>query len=276
MNSYSYGLVILSYNHPELTAKTLSSVLNLGYPENQVVLVHNGSEPVHLKTLHEKFPHLQHLVLTKNQGFSGGANRGLEKAFQQHEQVLFLTNDIEMTLLPTSISRKFDITAPLIWKRNSQQVDSVLGGLCAKTGTLQHFKSQQDQSLSGWHWVYVPGTAFTITKSCFVALGGFDESFHTYWEDVDLSVRAHKQGFSLGHEPEIQLRHKIGKTCHKDRFYTLYLFQRNRRRLMKKHSWDNWYFRASYGLDMAKIFFRISLNPKPKAPLQLWWKALND
>lgn len=277
MNSYRYGLVVLSYNHPELTAKTISSVLALGYPEQQIVLVHNGSDSKHILALKNQFVKLEHLVLEKNHGYSGGANRGLEKAFETFEKVLFLTNDIEVTRLPEVIQHNYDICTPLIWKRNSNKVDSIMGALDKRTGKLRHFKSLADYHKRFDHeWIYPPGTAFTLNKKCFEKLAGFDETFHTYWEDVDLGLRAQKQGFSIGHHDDIQLRHKIGKTCHQDRFYTLYLFQRNRKRLMKKHRLLSLRFYLSYTKDMLQLFWRICVKPNPQTPLRLWWKALYD
>lgn len=277
MKSYSYGLVVLSYNHPELTFRTIASVLRQGYPENQILLVHNGSEKKHVDFLLKQFSFLQNLILEQNKGFSGGANAGLSHAFQFHPEVLFLTNDIEIISLPTSLNSNFDIATALIWKRNTNQVDSVMGGLNICTGSLTHFKSPVDYtSISEQHWIYPPGTAFSIKRDCFAQLGGFDESFHTYWEDVDLGVRARQSGFSIGHNPLVQLKHKVGKTCHKDRFYTLYLFQRNRKRLMKKHRWAGLRFFWAYLLDMLRLFFRICLKPNSQTSLHLWWKALYD
>lgn len=277
MNSFSYGLVVLSYNHPDLSAKTLSSILNLGYPPQQIILVHNGSQKKHIDQLKEQFSGLTHFVLHQNKGYSGGANQGLKEAFKNFQQVLFLTNDIEVTALPFQISKNEDIATPLIWKRKTDQVDSLMGGLDIRTGQLKHFKSESDiHARSSSEWLYPPGTAFSISRECFEKLNGFDESFHTYWEDVDFGIRAQKMGFSIAHSPEIQLRHKIGKTCHKNRFYTLYLFQRNRKLLMKKHNWLSSRFLFSYGSDMLRLLFRICLNPNPQAPLRLWWKALND
>jgi GT2 family glycosyltransferase len=78
---------------------------------------------------------------------------------------------------------------------------------------------------------YVPGTAFLIDHSSYQSLlqpTFFDESYHTYWEDVDLSLKALSSGIKLSALPTWKLSHGIGKTCHKDRFYTSELFPRNR------------------------------------------------
>src|SRR5690606_2360973 len=79
-----------------------------------------------------------------------------------------------------------------------------------------------------WYkYFYIPGTTFLAHQSAFEKVGGFDESLHTYWEDVDLSVRANRAGIHLGVAPQWEFLHKVGKTCHKDPFYTRHLFHRN-------------------------------------------------
>ena len=81
----------------------------------------------------------------------------------------------------------------------------------------------------------VPGTSFLIHRDLFNQVGGFDESLFTYWEDVDFSQRVHAQGFPVGHHPHFSLRHGVGKTCHKQSYYTSYLFHRNRRRVSRRY-----------------------------------------
>jgi len=91
-----------------------------------------------------------------------------------------------------------------------------------------------------------------MTQNTFEQLQGFDERFHTYWEDVDFSLRAHKKNISLGYCDKTIFRHKIGKTCHKDRFYTYELFQRNRGRCMTKNSLTSLRFYMNYIPDILK------------------------
>ncbi len=276
MNPFNYSIVILSYNHPDLTQKTLSSVIALQFPPEHVVLVHNGSVEKNVTTLRNQFPTVQHLILEKNCGYAGGANAGLKFAFCENSQVLFLTNDIEMISLPKLDSFTGLITA-LILKRKTLQVDSVMGSVDTRTARLQHLREMAQPALMpSRELYYAPGTAFGMTRLCFETMGGFDESFHTYWEDVNFGVRAMKAGFPITHEPTFKLLHKIGKTCHKDRFYTLYLFQRNRRKFMTKHGLSNLGFWVHYAIDMAKLFFRICFRPQPAVDLKFWWRALHE
>jgi GT2 family glycosyltransferase len=86
---------------------------------------------------------------------------------------------------------------------------------------------------------YVPGTAFLLDRESWQKLAhdgrAFDESLHTYWEDVDLSMRAHAEKVKVAPWPAVQLLHKVGKTCHRNPFYTRFLFQRNRRIVSRRY-----------------------------------------
>jgi GT2 family glycosyltransferase len=62
-----------------------------------------------------------------------------------------------------------------------------------------------------------------------------DTTFHTYWEDVDFSMRAHRNDISIFRNPEAELLHGIGKTCHKKPYYSLFLYQRNRLKFFERY-----------------------------------------
>lgn len=269
-----YEIVILSYNHPQLTTQTIQSVLNLSFPANKIHLIHNGSLPQHTETLRTTFPQINHLIMPQNKGFSGGANFGLLEVFKKTENILFLTNDIEVFELPLKFPENLDFFSIYILKRNTSHVDSVIGAIDLKKGHLSHIKDLTH--LKPKQTTYIPGTAFGITKQAFDRLQSFDESLHTYWEDVELSLRAHQMGLRLGSCDWFKIKHKIGKTCHKDRFYTLFLFQRNRKRILKKYGTGLFRFYCLYAYDMVKIVSHLLRGPNKKANLQLWWKAVYD
>jgi len=274
--NFNYEIVVLSYNHPQLTTLTLNSVLSFGFPAEQVHLVHNGTLLPHQQQLQSLFPQIKHHILPANKGFSGGANFGLSEVFKAADSILFLTNDTEVISLPNDFPTALDLFSIRILKRNTNQVDSIIGAIDLKKGHLSHVRdlTHLKNSLT----TYIPGTAFGLSKNAFTRLKGFDETLHTYWEDVELSLRAHHLGLKVGSNELFQVKHKIGKTCHKDRFYTLFLFQRNRKRILKKYgqSFFNLQFYSSYFLDMSKIAWRILKGDEKKANLNLWWKAIYD
>lgn len=247
---------ILSYNHPEHTANCINSALHF-FQAKEIFLIHNGSLPQHVLNLKNQFPDIHHIELSTNAGFTAGANALLRFAFQTHKSVLFLTNDTELTAVDFSFRDRLTdpdlfFSSIQLMKRNSNTIDSTMGFLNPTNGLLSHQKSQPINNETQKLIPYIPGTAFWISKKYFELLNGFDESFHTYWEDVDFSLRAQKQGLQLTTNLTTTAKHKIGKTCHKDRFYTYYLFQRNRGRFMRKHNLTSLQFYTHYIYDLIR------------------------
>ncbi len=273
----NFAYLILSYNHPDLTDRTVQSVLRLNIDPQRIFLVHNGSEKKHVEWLIKKNPSIQHVLMEKNLGFSGGINFGCQEVFKNHDWLFFLTNDTELIKSAEVFPAGFDVLTPKILKRNTEQIDSLIGVINTQSSALRHVRDLKESiALEPHEKYYVPGSAFGLSKKCFNQLQGFDETFHTYWEDVDFGLRAGKLGFEIKHSNEFELKHKVGKTCHKDRFYTLYLFQRNRRKLMCKHHYLNLIFILNYSKDMLRYFFRIFKQENKLQSLNYWWKALTD
>lgn len=224
--------VILSYNHPQHTSECIESTLSFFKP-SEITLIHNGSLAKNVSLLKNNYPFLDHLYLPQNTGFSGGANRGLNYFFSKHLNnfALFLTNDTLIKSLPHKLNLAEGLFAPKVWRRETGKIDSLGAAIDLSTMKLKHLQ-KKNETLNSNEKFYVPGTAFLIDKSTWENCGPFDESLHTYWEDVDLSLR--NQNF-LGVCEEIELIHKVGKTCHKKKFYTSHLFPRNREIIKERY-----------------------------------------
>ncbi len=226
----NFAIVVLSYNHPELTARAVNSALKL---HENVYLVHNGSEKKFSDSLKSQFTNITHLYLEKNLGYSGGVNFGLRCALQNSAWAILLTNDCVMQNLP-KIPLLPALIGPHILIQKSLRTDSLGGIFNPPIGRISHCKSLTD--FANAKFKYIPGSAFLIHRKIFQDTGPFDEALGTYWEDVDFSQRVQQNGHPLQVDPEWRIEHGRGKTCHKHRHYTLYLFQRNRKRISKKYT----------------------------------------
>ena len=221
---------ILSYNHSEHTRNCIRSVFAVS-PDAKVYVIHNGTEPKQRALVQSEFPNssnMSHIIFDVNTGFSGGLNRGLMKIFEAEDFIFVLTNDTELTQIP-----KVDIpkctTIPLLLNKRTKKIDSFGGYFQPSKGHLYHNKNLTTVfEDSGQRLTYVPGSAFLIDRDSFVTTNGFWEDLGTYWEDVEWTQRLKKAKRPLVLNSDFKLFHKIGKTCHKDSFYTTYLFQRNR------------------------------------------------
>ena len=81
----------------------------------------------------------------------------------------------------------------------------------------------------------VMGAFFLVRRSVFEALGGFDERFFVYYEDLDLSVRAHAQGWSSVYLSTAQAFHRGQGTTEGATARRTFYFCRSRILYARKH-----------------------------------------
>jgi hypothetical protein len=192
--------------------------------------------------MQEVFPKVNHKRIEENTGYSGGFNRAVGWAFSRgYDYVLFCTND---TIIGKGVLKKLselaeiyknDLICPRINYYNKPGIDSLSGYFDKSNFTLRHYHTADLPDRLDPAKDYIPGTCFWLSKKVFEDLNGMDESYHTYWEDVDFSFRAHKKGYPVYRAFDVEISHKIGKTCHKKPLYTTYYFQRNRIRFCRQY-----------------------------------------
>ena len=85
--------VVLTWNDAEMASECIRSVLGNTYPNTDVILVDNGSDPPVAGVLGQEFPSIEVLRLDRNQGFTGGCNRGIERAIERDADYVFLLNN---------------------------------------------------------------------------------------------------------------------------------------------------------------------------------------
>lgn len=238
---FRHALVILSFDHIELTTKCIEAAQKFSVP---IVLFHNGSTQKNFEFLRAKFPSVEHARCEANGGFTAGINQAFDFAFQNYEVLLFLTNDCEIQSLPRSWN--FQVLVPKIIFPNGK-IDAHGGFFYPERAQLRHNKQipftaslqnnlpLQNKSPAKDSSVrfYVPGAAFGIAKEFWDSYPHFDESLHTYWEDVDWSQEIPFAAVTF--DPEVIIVHKGKRTTRRNSFYSLYLFQRNRKIVSRRY-----------------------------------------
>ena len=227
------GVVVLSYNHPNITANCLKSVLEQVNAKS-IALFHNGSETKWVDQLTKEFPSIAHWSTDENKGYASGVNQALAHAFKKWSWVFLLTNDTKLIRWSGDIPIQPGIYSPKVYLRRTDRIDYQLGYFNSVTGKIWHAKDAHLHAgypIKNGVFTYAPGSAFLISTEVFNSVGSFDEGLHTYWEDVDFGARACLNGFAPLTWPQIELIHLGGKTTRKDPFYTNFLFKRNRRRV---------------------------------------------
>jgi O-antigen biosynthesis protein len=159
-----------------------------------------------------------------NLGFAGNCNAGAARA---HLPILLFCNQDVFAVEQFSqgwysaIVRAFDdpkvgiVGARLLFPDGAiQSVGGVIDGAlqpvhrCLGWRNLQHPDIAEPRDVS-----WVTGAALAIRRELFEALGGFDLAYSpSYFEDVDLCLRARELGWKVRYTPAATLVHPVGST----------------------------------------------------------------
>lgn len=193
----------------------------------EVVLADNGSRDGTLALVRERFPEVRCLELGRNLGFGAANNRAAAAA--TGELLLLLNPDAWLSAgsLPRLIGamearREIGLVAPRFrapaGERQFDWVPDV--GLIGEA--VQRLRSHagrgslnvdllpralQAVGVHGWY----TAACMLIRRAAFEAIGGFDEEFFLYFEDVDLCVRLRQAGWRLALEP-LALAYHVGSS----------------------------------------------------------------
>lgn len=102
---------------------------------------------------------------------------------------------------------------------------------------------------------WVTGCCLLVRRDCWRDLGGFDEDFFLYYEDVDLCRRAHAAGWSVWYDPAVRVTHFLPLHT---RSVPAPLRVMTRHALLTyaaKH-WSRWQARLLSGVVLAEAFLR--------------------
>ena len=152
------------------------------------------------------------LALKKNLRFAAACNAGVKQA--QHELIFLLNNDVypESDVLDHLIPhfKKDDevFAVGCLEYQGSERNGEPSGknALFFERGLFQHSRASD---MNAGETAWASGGSALFSKAKWQNLGGFDKIFYpAYWEDIDLSFRAKKQGWKVLFEPKAVVYHQ--------------------------------------------------------------------
>jgi GT2 family glycosyltransferase len=210
------SIVIPTYNGKHLLDVSLPHLYN-SIPKHiscEIILVDNGSTEKSISNYKFQNPN-KCIRLDKNYGFTKAVNIGVEKA--KGTYILILNNDcfVEKDAIATLYTfleknNNYVATQPIVQTSNIQyptskpSIENIGYVVDLKKGKAEVVLSEkmlkpvQHDTSSMWEVGRVCGlsaTCLLIRKDIFMKVGMFDESFHSYLEDVDMFIRLASKGY---------------------------------------------------------------------------------
>ena len=222
------AVAIISWNTRELLRRCLTTIMHDA--PDEVVVVDNGSSDGSITMVREEFPGVRFEVLTENPGYGAASNVAFTLC--SAEYVLLLNSDTELRpgalaalvahldrcpragivgprlLNPDGSLQKstFPFPSPLVPFVKRRPMADLVGLVPvlrdAFVGAWAHDHTRRVP------WVL--GAALAIRREAYERIGGFDESYVMYYEEVDLCYRLRRAGWETHFTPATEITHVGG------------------------------------------------------------------
>jgi GT2 family glycosyltransferase len=235
------SIVIPNWNGHRWLPGCLDSITRQQLAPDEVIVVDNGSTDGSLEYLRAAHGTVQILELGRNTGFAHAVNRGLQAA--RGELVALVNTDV--VLDPDWLRRMTDAlnADPGVASIACKMLELGNPGFVYDAGDVLRRDGACDQrgrfGRDDGRWD-TPGEVFgacagaaLYRRSALNAVGGFDERYFAYLEDVDLSLRLRMAGWRCRYEPAVALHSGEGSS-HQLAGAHHYLVQRNTMLLIGK------------------------------------------
>ncbi|MBV9504832.1 MAG: glycosyltransferase [Acidobacteriia bacterium] len=218
------SVLIPNWNGKDLLGKYLPSVVEAlsGNPENEILVVDNGSSDGSAEFVRETFPQVNVIALPVNLGFGGGSTEGFRRA--KNDIVVLLNSD--MRVAPDFLAPLLEgFEHPDVFAVSCQIFFSDPNKVREETGLTQGWwqdgglrvRHRADPAIDGlFPCFYGGGGSCAFDRRKFQELGGFDPLLRPFYlEDTDLGYLAWKRGWRVLYQPRSIVFHEhrgtIGK-----------------------------------------------------------------
>lgn len=239
--SFDLAIIIVNFRTPELVVDCLESLMFPGtMPGSSRIVVVDGNSGDHsvdhLRTAIDKHSWMDRVdlvALDLNGGFAYANNRGIEYARESLGTFRYF-----LLLNPDTVARRNSITHLFEFMEQHPEVGIAGSRLEDPDGTGQacafrfpsiasEFESEArlgpvTRLLDRWRVTpempdgpsqidWVSGASMMVRTDVLNDIGGMDEHFFLYYEEVDLCIRAARAGWSCWHVPQSRVVHLVGQ-----------------------------------------------------------------
>ena len=185
---------------------------------------------------------------TENLGFAGGNNVGIEYSMQElkPDYVLLLNNDTvvdkyflnELVKTGESNPEIGFVGAKTLFYDKETTIQEAGGGMIDYAHAEVEgigYNEVNDGSIDSYiEPDYIGGVCILVKSRVIEEIGGLDENYFMYWEDVDWCTTGLEHGYGSAYQYKAVIWHKYGSSS--ENTFKMYYLNRNRLYFMRKHT----------------------------------------
>ncbi|MBO1436363.1 glycosyltransferase family 2 protein [Meiothermus sp. CFH 77666] len=263
---HDLSIVVVSHNARAVLLECLGRLAQ-HYPQAEVIVVDSGSSDGSAEAVEVQFPQYQ-LIRTENRGYPAAVNQGLARTtrpylVQMNSDVYLQAGDLEALLQAAQAHARTALVGPtLITPEGHYQ----------SFGPLYAFNYWNLYKPRAVAWI--SGALTLMPRAAYEAIGGMDERFFFYNDDLEWCTRARRKGWQVLLVPRRVLHLGGSSTPSNPRF----LAEGYRGGLLYTRE----YYPALHGLHKKAVWLeahlRIWLDPNParKASYSLILNKINE
>jgi GT2 family glycosyltransferase len=290
MNPPLIVTVILNTNRRDDSLACLRSLQQNSYPNHRVIVLDNASSDGSMDAITAEFPEVCLLPLSRNLGYAGNNNVGIDAAIDEGADWVFVLNEdtvldpacLENLAAAAQTDPKAGVIGPLVYHFDEPQVIQSAGGSLVGRNWRSRHNGQNEPDRGQYAAVqpvdWVSGCAILVRREVIEQVGALDERFFYYWEETDWCRRAAEGGWKILLAPQAKLWHKGVQREYQPSPNVTYYATRNRLLFLRKHA-------APLGVWLAVMWELVrrlaswSLRPKWRAKREhrdALWQGMRD
>ncbi len=229
--------MLVNFRSAADTLEAIEGIGALDWPTDriQTVVVDNDSGDGSAEAIRSAAPHVTLVASERNLGFAAGCNLGVERS--DGEYVAFLNNDarpepgwIRAAVEAFDTQPGLGCVASKVLDWDGEAIDFAAAGMSFDgQGYKLHVGAPDQPAFDDPDDVlFATGAAMVVPRWLFEKLGGFDERYFMFFEDVDFGWRTWLSGHRVRYVPTSVVRHRHHATMSRyGSWYEAYLLNRN-------------------------------------------------
>ena len=231
------SIVVICWNNRRFLKRCFDSLMQTDYPNLEIFLADNASGDGSAAFVAEHYPSVRVIVNPTNLGFAEGNNRAIRLA--RGKYVVTLNPDTEVD--PNWIRELVDVAerdgsvgmlSPKMYILDrGRLLNSAGGDMLLRSGDnlARGFYLEDDGRFDRVEETFGPSAGAGFYRRAMLDdIGLFDKGLFTYYEDVDLNMRAQLRGYRCLYVPDAKVYHYQSGTLDDNNSVKLFFLQRNK------------------------------------------------